>query len=297
MKRSLLLLLVGVLGSLGSAGTLLAQSDTAAKVAAAAAQKTQSVTVLHLVSTGGMAMIPVGIMCIITLVLVIGYALTLRRGAIVTTHFMNTTEVLLKKRDYPGLLAIASRHTEAIARVVQRTLDFSSKNPTAPFEVVRDIAQTEGSTQAAALQHRITYLADIAVLSPMVGLLGTVFGIIHSFGVLASTTSQSSRPMLLAQGVSEALVATGAGLIVGIISMAFYGLFRNKVQSLISDLERAATQVLGLMSLNFETKRESRPEDRREDRRDDRERDRDRERERDRSPAPRRPAVSVDDEF
>ena len=66
-----------------------------------------------------------------------------------------------------------------------------------------------------------------------------------------------SRDMLLASGVSEALVATATGLILGIIAMGFYSLFRNRVQSLISDLEIASAHVLGLIALNYNKKREA----------------------------------------
>ena len=219
---------------------------------------------------------------------------------------MNTAEVLLKKRDYTGLLAISNRHSEAVARIIHRMLDFATKNPGAPFEVVREIAQTEGATQGAAIQNRITYLADIAVLSPMVGLLGTVFGIIQSFGVLAnSATTQASRPVLLAQGVSEALVATLTGLAIGITSMAFYGIFRNKVQSLISELERATAHLLGLMAIASEPRAEhrepARPAAQEGPRRDFKIEPRRRPDEHldhlPPPPLPRRPSVSVEDEF
>jgi biopolymer transport protein ExbB len=251
MKRSLSIAITLLL-TLATPAVLLAQDDSAAKTAASAVSKSSPVTLWHLFESGGYAMVPLAIMSILTVMLIFGYWITLRRGAILSDQFMNTAEVLIKKQDYAGLLAIANRHSEAVARIVHRTLDFASKNPNAPFEVVREIAQTEGSAQAASIQNRVTYLADIAVLSPMVGLLGTVFGIIQSFGVLANaSTTQASRPVLLAQGVSEALVATGTGLVIGIISMAFYGLFRNKVQSLLSELERASAHLLGLMSILF----------------------------------------------
>jgi biopolymer transport protein ExbB len=173
---------------------------------------------------------------------------------------MNTADVLLKKRDYLGLLAISSRHSEAVARVVQRTLDFATKNPSASYEVVKEIAETEGASQAASLQHRTVYLADIGMLAPMIGLLGTVFGIIRSFGALGSgdASMSQSRDVLLAAGVSEALVATASGLMLGIMAMAFYSLFRNRVQSLISDMEIASAHVLGLIALNYNKKRETR---------------------------------------
>ena len=209
-----------------------------------------------LVRSGGWAMIPLGVLSVLTVMLVLVYLVTLRRGSILTPHYMNTADVLLKKRDYLGLLAISSRHSEAVARVVQRTLDFATKNPNATYETVREIAETEGSAQAASLQYRTTYLADIGMLSPMIGLLGTVIGIINSFGVLASGNTSTGRDVLLAAGVSEALVATASGLILGIIAMAFYSLFRNKVQSLISDLEIASAHVMGLIALNYNKKRE-----------------------------------------
>ena len=209
-----------------------------------------------LVKSGGWTMVPLGVLSVITLMLVLVYLFTLRRSSILTPHYMNTADVLLKKRDYLGLLAISSRHSEAVARVVQRTLDFATKNPNATYETVREIAETEGSSQAASLQHRTTYLADIGMLSPMIGLLGTVFGIIQAFAKLGKGDPNMSRDILLASGVSEALVATASGLILGITAMAFYSLFRNRVQSLISDLEIASAHILGLIALNYNKKRE-----------------------------------------
>jgi biopolymer transport protein ExbB len=165
---------------------------------------------------------------------------------------MSTSDALFRKRDYLGLLAIANRHREAVARVIHKTLDFVTKNPNAPFEVVREIAQSEGSKVAAAMNQRIIYLADIGMLAPMLGLLGTVFGIIRSFGTIGSGAArQGTRDVLLAAGVSEALVATSAGLIIGITSMAFYGLFRGRVQNLISELESATAHALALLALNY----------------------------------------------
>jgi biopolymer transport protein ExbB len=211
---------------------------------------------LQLVQSGGWAMIPLALMSVVAVALILAFLFTLRRGAVVSAHFMNTADVLLKKRDHLGLLAIANRHSEAIARVAQRTLDFSTKNPTADFGVVREIAETEGASQAATMQSRISYLADIAVLAPMVGLFGTVWGIIHSFGVLGSKqTADASRNMLLAAGVSQALVATATGLIVGIAAAIFYALFRGRVSRLISDLEIASAHFLGLLTLSMGTKK------------------------------------------
>src|SRR3989442_7920195 len=93
--------------------------------------------------------------------LVIVYLMTIRRGAIVTSGYMATADALLRKRDYLGLLAVSNRHGEAIARVVQKTLDFVTKNPNADFAQAREIAETEGTRVATNLHNRVTYLADI----------------------------------------------------------------------------------------------------------------------------------------
>ena len=236
-----------------------APAPRAAAAEAAAEPKVSATTLWKLVQDGGWAMIPLAFLSVVMVMLVLVYLFSLRRSAILTAHYMNTAEVLLKKRDYLGLLAISSRHSEVVARVVQRTLDFATKNPNASYDIVREIAETEGGSQASSLQHRVTYLADIGMLSPMIGLLGTVVGIINSFGLLGSEQAKQatqSRDMLLASGVSTALVATATGLVVGIVAMAFYALFRNRVQSLISDLEIASAHVMGLIALNYNKKRE-----------------------------------------
>ena len=149
------------------------------------------------------------------------------------------------KRDYLGLLAVSNRHGEAIARVVQKMLDFTTKNPNADFQQVREIAETEGTRVAASLNNRVTYLADIGMIAPLLGLLGTVFGIIRSFGALGADLG-SARYVALSHGISQALVNTAAGLAIGIPAMIFYAFFRGGSQRLISELEAAVDPCSGV---------------------------------------------------
>ena len=203
--------------------------------------------------SGGPVMIPLGILSVIAVMLILVYLFTMRRGAVVTKRYMATADALLRKRDYLGLLAISNRHREAVARVMQRTLDFVTQHPEATFADAREIAETEGTRQAAALNQRITYLADIGTIAPMLGLFGTVLGMIKSFSVVASDIV-ASRPIMLAEGVSEALVTTATGLVIGIPAMAAYSFFRGRTQSLIAELEAASTQLMALMSVAFTRK-------------------------------------------
>src|SRR5437870_12382311 len=157
--------------------------------------------------------------------LVVVYLMTILRGAVVSSGYMATADALLRKRDYLGLLAVSNRHGEAIARVVQKMLDFTTKNPHADFQLVREIAETEGTRVAASLNNRVIYLADIGMIAPLLGLLGTVIGIIHSFGALGGTEFGTARYTALSQGISQALINTAAGLAIGISAMIFYAFF------------------------------------------------------------------------
>src|SRR6202023_1832149 len=198
----------------GNGTPLFAQSVTtsATPPAAAAPAATPSLvpdihskTILETLMGAGPVMIFLFALSVFFVMLVIVYLMTIRRGAVVSSGFMATADALLRKRDYLGLLAVSNRHGEAIARIVQKVLDFTTKNPHAPFEQIREIAQTEGTRVAARLNNRVIYLADIGMIAPLLGLLGTVIGIIHSFGALGSDLG-SARYVALSQGISQALV-------------------------------------------------------------------------------------------
>ena len=122
-------------------------------------------TVLDALLKAGPVMVPLVLLSIFSVMLVIVYLMTIRRGAVVSSGYMATADALLRKRDYLGLLAVSNRHGEAIARVVQKMLDFTTKNPNADFQQVREIAETEGTRVAASLNNRVVYLADIGMIA------------------------------------------------------------------------------------------------------------------------------------
>jgi biopolymer transport protein ExbB len=223
---------------------LLAQASTPA-LFTSEVERASLWQVLH---AGGWVMIPLGVLSVITLALGFAFALTLRKRSIVTSQYLETAEGLLRKGDALGLLAVSNRHGEAVARVVQRTLEFQARHPEADPRVLREVAETEGSAQANSLQNSVAWLADIGVLAPMLGLLGTVTGIIRAFGSLGKVTLSPARDAMLASGVSEALIATATGLVLGISAFALHGIFRNRAQRLISELEGASAHLIGVLT-------------------------------------------------
>jgi biopolymer transport protein ExbB len=209
----------------------------------------QPETLAKLLAAGGVVMIPLLLLSVVTLAMVLVYLVTLRRGAVAGSRYMTTAETLLTKGDLMGLLAISGRHRDIVAGIMARTLEFVAHNPQATDDQLREIAQTEGSREASQLNQRIAWLADIATIAPMLGLLGTVFGMIRSFSVMANDVA-ASRPMLLAEGVAEALLATAAGLVIGIPAMVAYAYFRGKVQGMISEMEGATALLMAKLVIS-----------------------------------------------
>ena len=207
---------------------------------------------LEVISKGGLMMYPLAVLSVVMVVLILIFLLTIRRNAVVSDRFMNAVEAMLRKHDYLGLIAYSHGQNECMARITQKMLDFVLNNPGIPFENVREVAQTEGSRQAGMLTSRITYLADIGSIAPMIGLLGTVIGMIKAFIEIAAGKVPGVREMGLAQGVSEALIATACGLAISILALTFYSFFRGRVHKFIAELEAAATHVVALLHAQFE---------------------------------------------
>jgi len=97
--------------------------------------------------------------------------------------------------------------------------------------------EAEGGRIADAMMSSVEWLADIAAIAPLVGLLGTVLGMFQAFGGIASDVSAGAKPMVLAQGVSQAIVTTIFGLVVAIPALAAYAFFRRRAQRRIAEIE------------------------------------------------------------
>ncbi len=235
--------------SLTSAGLLLSAIMAHAAEAPAAATE---MDFLEILVKGGPMMYPLALMSVVTVLLILLFFLTIRRNAIVSDRFMGTAENMIRKRDYTGLSNFSMRRNECMARITQKTIDFITNNPTSSFDNVREVAQAEGSRQAGILSSRINYLADIGSIAPMVGLLGTVIGMIKAFLEISSGEVAGVKQMGLAEGVSEALIATAGGLAISIPAFVFYAIFRGRVQKYVSEMEAAATHLMAVLHAQFE---------------------------------------------
>lgn len=110
------------------------------------------------------------------------------------------------------------------------------------LDAAKDKAAEGGRIAAGALS-AVDWLADIAAIAPLVGLLGTVLGMFQAFGGIASDVSAGAKPVVLAAGVSKAIVTTIFGLAVAIPSLVAYAFFRRRAAKRIAELEEAADEI------------------------------------------------------
>jgi biopolymer transport protein ExbB len=261
MSRQLLFLLViSLLGLMGWAVHAQAQSAApqprvnVTQVPAAALTPTEDsegLSVKNFVDRAGWMAYPLIGLSMVALFLIILYTLTIRQGTVVSDAFMNSADALIRKQDYLGLLSVCNRRNECIARITSKTLDFATRNPTASFEEVKEVTEAEGNRQSSLLLSRIAYLGDVGAVAPMLGLLGTTIGMISTFQEMQKKTYGSSGQLGLAEGVSEALVCTASGLVIGIPALMFYSIFRGKVNRLISEMEAATTHLMALLAVQY----------------------------------------------
>lgn len=112
-------------------------------------------------------------------------------------------------------------------------------------DITKESIEDTGRHVTAMMEKNLNTLGTIAAISPLIGLLGTVFGMIKVFAAI--TVSGVGNPETLAGGISEALITTAAGLVVAIPSVIFYRYFRGKINHLVVNMEEQAMQLIEIL--------------------------------------------------
>lgn len=118
------------------------------------------------------------------------------------------------------------------------------RNARSPMPVIKEAIEESGRSVAIELERFLTSLGTIAAISPLLGLFGTVVGMIEIFG---SQTPTGNNPLVLAHGISIALYNTAFGLVVAVPAMIFYRYFRAKVDEMLVDMEMQAIKLIEVL--------------------------------------------------
>lgn len=201
-------------------------------------------TLLRFFQNGGPFMYP------IALVLIVGLAVTVERW-IYLSHAKSSNRKafervlpLLKKRDYQGVIALGNQSSAPVARIIAAGVARMSQSQR------RDdieLAMEEGVMEAMPkLEKRTPYLATLANIATLLGLLGTIIGLIAAFTAVANA-DPAEKAGLLSQSISVAMNTTAFGLMSAIPLLLFHAMLQTKTTEIIDSLEMAGVKCLNIM--------------------------------------------------
>lgn len=229
---------VGVLACMGFLTCAVAQEAATSPVA-----KTYGMSFKQAWEYGGWIMWVLAAISIFAMAMVFYFVIVLRAGAVTPRELVSDILARIRTNDMNEVRRLCDRHPCPLSAVVLATLDCLRNVPQCDVALLRGAAEAEGARQADAIQGQTEFLLDVATIAPLLGLLGTVLGMLTAFGSVASDIA-SAKPVVLAAGVSQAIVTTVFGLVVAIPSMMFYAWFRRRASRQIANLEAASSEIM-----------------------------------------------------
>ncbi|NME35023.1 MULTISPECIES: MotA/TolQ/ExbB proton channel family protein [Fusobacterium] len=154
----------------------------------------------------------------------------------------NEFQKYLEKNDVKGAIAFLGKSKSASGRVVKEILNLWSKTKTTNLTTLEEKARETALSEISSLEKNMWVLSMVAHVTPLLGLLGTVTGMIKAFQAVAIHGTGDAA--VLAEGISEALFTTAGGLFVAIPAMIIYNYYNKKIDNIISDIEKGSTEVI-----------------------------------------------------
>jgi biopolymer transport protein ExbB len=182
------------------------------------------------------------VLSVLTLAMILYLLAVLRKGQIVPEPLRSELVEKLRAGDIEDARRLCGFRRGPLSAVLLTALDHMKSMPDIDPMLLRDVVEGEGSRQSESIQGQTQYLMDIAVVAPMIGLLGTVFGMMIAFNAVSDQIAVV-RPTALIAGVNKAMITTAFGLVVGIPAMMAHAYFRNRTAKLVSLLETASAEL------------------------------------------------------
>ncbi len=196
---------------------------------------------LELIKAGGFLIWPILLCSILALAIVVERFIALKRGTVTPPKLVQQVETLANRTDLTNDVVQEVQRRSPLGRILAAGL----VNRSQPRIVVKEALEEAGRHVVHDLERHLNTLGTIAAVTPLLGLLGTVIGMIKVFSAI--TAFGVGDPTVLAGGISEALITTAAGLSVGIPSLMFHRYFRGRINELTIDMEQQALRFLDVI--------------------------------------------------
>jgi biopolymer transport protein ExbB len=181
------------------------------------------------------------VLSIVAIYIIVERYSKLTRAGQVDHNFMNSIRASVESGNLQSAKALCQSVDAPMARMVEKGLDRIGK----PLDDINKAIENVGNLELLKLEKNLSTLASISGIAPMIGLLGTVIGLIISFQDM--TGAETVTPKVLSSGIYHALTATAFGLFVSIIAMAGYNLLVSTLDKVIFKMEATAVQFMDLL--------------------------------------------------
>jgi biopolymer transport protein ExbB len=190
---------------------------------------------------GGIFMYPIILCSIVALAVFFERLWVLRRKHILPEDFIHNVKGLLQKQKIAEAVFLCQSDTSSIAKIFLAGLKSTQRG----MWLVKEAIEERGAREATILEKNVAILSTIANLTPLLGLLGTVSGMIKTFNAIS--VHGIGNPAPLAGGIAEALITTATGLCVAIPTLVCYRFLKDKAGALIFEMEENSIRLVDLM--------------------------------------------------
>ncbi len=194
---------------------------------------------------GGVLMWPILACSIVALAITIERFWSLRRASIDTRDFMDTMRTILRQNRFQDAIDVCDETDGPVARIMKAGLLKHNRSK----EDIREAIQDAGHLEIPRLERYMSALATVANIAPLLGLLGTVTGMIKAFAQIQHKEGLVN-PADLAGGINSALVTTAAGLSIAIPTLVAYNYFVSRVENMILEMEISSSELVELLTKN-----------------------------------------------
>lgn len=195
------------------------------------------------IQKGGLLMWPILICSIVSIGVFAERLFYLHRATIHVGEFLQGLSNLIKRRNFAEALHESAGTPGPVARVIHAAI----LRHDSPRSELREIVQEAGQLEVPKLERFLGILATLAYLTPLLGLLGTVTGMIDAFGTLASSGGYATVTEL-SGGIYKSLLTTAAGLVVATPTFVGYSYLSSRVNALMHEMERAGIEIVHMLA-------------------------------------------------
>lgn len=215
-----------------------------AKAAEASAKKSSPMSFVNVVLSGGfmgiVLWLALGSASVAGFALIVDSFITVREKKIVPDTLVQKAREAIEQGDVMKAL----KHCEEEPGPLANILSAGFSNVSEGFEAVQEAVGVAADLESEKLLQRVTYLNVVANLSPMLGLLGTVQGMIFAFANLATMQAGAAQQQMLAVNIAQALYTTAGGLVAAVPAVGFFYFFRNRATKIILGMEALTTDLV-----------------------------------------------------